>query len=422
MKGGINALNRDLALGCGRLCKGKHRIVCCVIHASEHEIRAAAEANVKLISLSSEFGISDFDEESLPKLCEVLGKDENKSEFIIGHDIFTGQVAIAVASILGSRSVVFIHTDYGAYKAIQDGGYGSRAAEKVAGQVSIVQRADYVYGVGPTLHQLALNLDGSDRIKRRRRIRNFVPGLADITPKKIEGPMIAVSYGRYEGRNDLVKQPHLSIAAFCAFVKAEEARSNEDDSRPSEKRLLVAGYSLDEKERAEQIKRTLELAAQHYDGALNVSCREFLPRAEALEVLRNSNLSMMLSWREGFGLVGWEAIAAGVPLILSEQSGLCEFLDQKFDHLGSCYWPVRVRGTYDNQVNPADVQDVSEALRRIDRKKGRAAHLARMLRLFVLEEYSWHRRARAFLRSLDKHGFRVGRSERSVRKKRDRQA
>lgn len=38
----------------------------------------------------------------------------------------------------------------------------------------------------------------------------------------------------------------------------------------------------------------------------------------------------MPSWHEGFGLVAWEAVAAGVPLIVSKESGVYEFLDEQF--------------------------------------------------------------------------------------------
>ncbi len=42
----------------------------------------------------------------------------------------------------------------------------------------------------------------------------------------------------------------------------------------------------------------------------------------------------MLSWHEGFGLTGWEAIAARVPLIVSKQSGLFRLVNETLGDLG----------------------------------------------------------------------------------------
>jgi hypothetical protein len=53
----------------------------------------------------------------------------------------------------------------------------------------------------------------------------------------------------------------------------------------------------------------------------------------------------MLSWHEGFGLVGWEAIAAEVPLVVSKRTGLYKLLDSPDDPVGAaCVSVVDVRG------------------------------------------------------------------------------
>lgn len=53
----------------------------------------------------------------------------------------------------------------------------------------------------------------------------------------------------------------------------------------------------------------------------------------------------MLSIHEGFGLAGWEAIAAGIPLVVSKNSGLYEFLDDSFANQAAKYvYPIEIKG------------------------------------------------------------------------------
>lgn len=63
-------------------------------------------------------------------------------------------------------------------------------------------------------------------------------------------------------------------------------------------------------------------------------------RDELFEKIGRANISLMLSWHEGFGLTGWEAIAGEVPLIVSAKLVFGSFLRR---HLES-ELPVRTCG------------------------------------------------------------------------------
>ncbi|XP_019618885.1 PREDICTED: uncharacterized protein LOC109465838 [Branchiostoma belcheri] len=61
---------------------------------------------------------------------------------------------------------------------------------------------------------------------------------------------------------------------------------------------------------------------------------EYATQEELCEDMRKADVVLMLSRAEPFGLVGLEAIAAGVPVVLSNKSGLAKFLtkqDPEFD-------------------------------------------------------------------------------------------
>lgn len=407
-QGGLNAINRDLATHCGIISEGKYRMCCAVLDATDVEIASAQNDGVKLISLRQALGITDFSEETLPRLVTLLGAPENRCDYIVGHDIFTGSVAVALATLLDAWSVVLIHSSYGAYKSIQDRGVADRLLEKEKLQESIVRGADYVFGVGPLLTEAAEDLDGSDDPKRRRRIRTFSPGLPKIPAQRIQHRFRAFTFGRYDKRTEPLKQQHLAVAAFAAFV-ADHAQDT------STKSLHLVGLPQDPAERL-RYQGELEALVQEYaGGAVNLLGQEFLPRTEVWDLLSKSSLGMMLSLHEGFGLAGWETIAAGVPLLVSTNSGLCQFLDKHFDDRESCYYKVTVRGRNDGQLNEGDVREIRHMLRRIYSDRARIRRRARLLRDDVMERYSWERRARAFLRMLAPRAFRFSHRKRKLR-------
>jgi glycosyltransferase involved in cell wall biosynthesis len=80
---------------------------------------------------------------------------------------------------------------------------------------------------------------------------------------------------------------------------------------------------------------------------------------------------MMPSWHEGFGLVGWEAIAAGVPLIVGKGSGLYRWLAEWRNGLfATMVQPVDVKGHYEAPFfQPADLDAVRKALIEVATKR-----------------------------------------------------
>lgn len=395
-RGGINALNRDLVQNCGLLCKNTHTIACAVLQATDEEIDDAAEMGVSLISLQQSAEVLEYTQDTFPKIAEVLNKYSCRFEYIVGHDIFTGPMAVNLATLFRSKSVVIIHTDYSSFKSLQDGGAAERAHEKEAVQADIVRSANIVMGIGPQLTDYARDLDGTNDVKR---IRSFVPGLPSIEPLDVSARFPAITFGRYDERNQVLKQHQLCVEGFCEFVK----RTEHDRT---DKTLTVIGLSSDPSERMRQMN-AVNNAAQRVQIGINIPCRAFLPREETWNQLRRSALGMMLSWREGFGLAGWETIAAGVPLMLSKRSGLFQFLDQNYDHLSACFYTVDVRGSNDGSVNPGDVEEVAYTLKRVFSKRDRIRRRATIFLDILKRRYSWRKRARVFLRRLDRKEFRA---------------
>jgi glycosyltransferase involved in cell wall biosynthesis len=84
-------------------------------------------------------------------------------------------------------------------------------------------------------------------------------------------------------------------------------------------------------------------------------------RKQLLSYMAGVNLCMTLSWHEGFGLTAWEAIGAGIPLIISKNTGVYELLHDVGGSATGCVLPVNVKGSYEkDNFRPEDAECVVE--------------------------------------------------------------
>ena len=86
------------------------------------------------------------------------------------------------------------------------------------------------------------------------------------------------------------------------------------------------------------------IAEDSFPTELDVVIRRYsADETEILNDLREASLVLMLSKKEGFGLVGLEAIACGVPTLISAQSGLAETVERAAPQLAK-EWILPVTG------------------------------------------------------------------------------
>src|SRR5207249_2233386 len=77
----------------------------------------------------------------------------------------------------------------------------------------------------------------------------------------------------------------------------------------------------------------LDIVVRHYSA----------DETDILSDLREASLVLMPSRKEGFGLIGLEAIACGVPTLISAQSGLAETLKRQVPELAEP-WILPITG------------------------------------------------------------------------------
>jgi hypothetical protein len=202
----------------------------------------------------------------------------------------------------------------------------------------------------------------------------------------------AIAFGRLGGTDDRIKQGSLAAAGYGRFVrKANELRLS------YEYRFNVFGLSNEQFAREEEaLKRIVNGEARRQ---VNVMASPYTEdRQELFTELARNEVALMLSWHEGFGLVGWEAIAAEVPLIVSRATGLYALLRDDPQTFGAdCVYDVDVRGSDDDSPNEHDVEEVATVLLRIATDLKGALTRAAKLRQHLSGIHTWEQCARGAL-------------------------
>lgn len=350
--GGINSFNYDLCLNMHSVLNlEEHGVVCVTTGAtlSEQDYESAKEKGLLLVH----FAKNDFD---CDKIVKRLNNEHMLQETIwwIGHDIMTGFLASECAEISDGKCAIIHHMNYEAYYP-----YVSECPDdtdkKVEQQLQVFNKADIIFSVGPKLTKSANDI--VIKLNKDIKIIELIPGIAPIIPlEKILGQFSTMVFGRVStDQRDVVKQSMLAIAGF-AYANRNREFSNNDPN--------ITVYGLNSNE-IKQVNSELRSMASNFAGRIvKVKGYEYTNNREKLwSSLRCQSVCMMLSLHEGFGLAGWEAISAGVPLIVSENSGLYELLCQKRLNLKVC--SLNISGDSDKKDDSNDIKRVAKFLREI---------------------------------------------------------
>ncbi len=363
-------------------------IVCIVNEGKSTEVEEAKALGVELLV------IPHLDEPALDvkNVSSHLKGSEIKPVYVLGHDVHTGLRAINLSGYLGVPVALFHHMDYEAYKSFQ----GKNDKDLISGQENILKKADVVFAIGPKLEESA-----RDKIRGGEKevcVIKVQPGLAEINPVEMPSCFSAITFGRLDRENGLLKQINLAVASFG------EAVNNSADPLGQDPRLIVIGLSNEEiGEGNQSLKSLVETYAKRAVSIYGWSYSE--NREELFNELRGKTVCMMLSLHEGFGLVGLEAISAEVPLILSKNTGLYDAVDQALGGEGTgCLYPVNILGSYgETTFQENDLQEVVRCLYKIANNEGkrRAKRNAKQLKEKLSKYWTWENAARQVLIGLE---------------------
>ena len=366
--GGLSTINRNLAI-----LLAKHSLVNVTLlvpqsSCSEEDRRDAEKQNIVIREAESQPGYHDpLDWLSVPP--ENLAID-----IVLGHDVKLGKQAPVIRKSHGCKWVQVVHTapeQLGMFK-----NYDSAVAkgeEKDRAEVDLCRLADLVVAVGPKLREAY-----SSRLrvyKKHQCIFQLTPGtfhefsmLEQATLE--EGKFKVLTFGRGDPEDfglkgyDIAAKAvaELKDSSYClVFVGAPVGKQDEVAQN-----LLKTGIAEDQ-----------------------LIVRAFVQSKERLkELFCEVDLAIMPSRTEGFGLTALEALSAGLPILVSGNSGFAHAL---------CDLPSGKSFV----VNSNDAMEWAKAIAAV-RQKERVQRLREIqtLRASYEERYNWEEQCGALVEKM----------------------
>lgn len=393
--GGINSFNTDFLTAFGVAYHLQAQVICIVASATSEEIEEARNAHVSLVPLPYPPQEKLFSAAQAQAGIEALKHRgitfDPDSTVWLGHDRTSGIAANEAAKLAGGRSALIHHMSYDHYESYAEN--SATAYKKSQDQKEMFQMADLVLAVGPLLRDAVDSLLGNSKP-----VHMLIPGLAEIDSRPAPKTFTAFLSGRLSDDAARIKQGHLGIAAFSQAHR--EAREHGMPEGLCQKpKLVLRGVNFEADaapakpgETVKDPETELKKFAEEYaSGVINLQALPYTQnRQELFQQLAASSVALMPSWHEGFGLVAWEAIAAGVPLIVSKESGVFLFLDEVFPGAGpGCVYPINPAGAVEKPYfSDDDLKQVVAALNKVAVNPDKARSQAGILRGLV-SQYTW---------------------------------
>jgi tetratricopeptide (TPR) repeat protein/glycosyltransferase involved in cell wall biosynthesis len=398
--GGINAFNMDFAHGLATHLKHTGTVFCAVLSASREDREDAQEQGIKLIPINKPIDSSRYDSSWAYDVWKNFRQtyQNDKIDWWVGHDVVSGAAAVEGPSVAEhGQTAVIMHMHYIAYSGYKHSS-GVEAIEKDKQQREIFGQSHKHFAVGPLLRDAMRDMvDGP--------VAMLVPGFATITSRPSTAQLNLITFGRMDRESDRIKQGTLAVAGFASACR----RAHDIPGLPrmlcENPQMRVIGIAQAGNDEERQLR---QLAQEKAGRELTLLAQPFTENRDHLfDQLGRANLALMLSWHEGFGLTGWEAIAAQVPLIVSEQSGLYRLVRDGLGDPGiACLKSLDIRGREgdDDSANftAEDEENVRDAILEMVRDQARwqnnAAHLKRLLEQEL--GCTWVHTARQFCEAL----------------------
>ena len=334
-KGGLSTINRELAIQLA-----KHPSVEVSVYlprCSEGDKRVAASHHVHLIEAEEMAGLD-------PDLWLSCLPEDHAVDCVIGHGAVLGRQVQIIKHHHHCKWIQVVHTapeELGMYKSYTDA--ISRGEKKHQAEVKLCEKADQVVAVGPKLAEAFsgyLRSCGKDQD-----VLNLTPGVfsefADVKQATEERKtFIVLAFGDSED---------FQLKGYDIAAKAIAELKN----GPQDYKLLFVGAQGGEEKTVKDL--LLQQGIDH--SQLRVRCSNE-SREQLARLFCEADLAIMPSRTEGFGLTALEASSAGLPVLVSGNSGLGEAL-KKVPYGSSCVV---------ESENPKDWAKAINAVRQKDRQ------------------------------------------------------
>ncbi|KAI8484498.1 hypothetical protein Bbelb_377690 [Branchiostoma belcheri] len=298
-------------------------------------------------------------------------------DFIVGHVNITSRAARQIKKdrIPNAKLVQVTHV-------IPEDTSHHKSKEKVqeiqkekASILEDLQDADVVFSVGPLIHDYYTHELKQEKLQHLE----FLPKPSDIFSNANAEPpkdtntryRVILSIGRVKGVESLKGYDLLALAVGDVIKELPNTK------------WRLCGIMKGDFEKCQQVIN----ANRDKFEFVPFTPLEYCTQEKLCEEMRRADVVLMPSRAEPFGLVGLEAIAAGVPTIISSNSGLAEFLQAKYDiELDSDFKRpiVKVSGK-----DPEDAARLASRILEILKNRGPEFKAAKRLKHKLLDSEYW---------------------------------
>ena len=300
-KGGLSTINREIAIQLAKCPEAE--ITFFLPKCSQEDKKLALQNNVKVVEALRRPGFQELEWLSFPS-------DHLQIDVIVGHGVKLGKQAQIIKERKNCKWIQVEHTDpeeLGMFKKYSNP--ISKGEEKHKTEVELCEMADLVLGVGPKLSEAFRSyLRGCQKDKS---VVDLTPGVFEeffsvrqvVEERKKRSVLV---FGRGDAEDFELKGFDIAGKAVAAIQDTRLVFVGAPDGKHEEtaKRLTRCGVP-----------------------ASRLRVRGFMGDRESLKRLfREVDLVVMPSRTEGFGLAGLEALSAGLPVLVSRNSGFGEAL------------------------------------------------------------------------------------------------
>ena len=372
-KGGLSTINRKLAIQLAKCPEVD--ITFFLPKCSQEDKESALQHNVKILEATRKLGLEELEWLNFPP-------EELQIDVIVGHGVKLGHQAQAIKESKKCRWVQVVHTDpeeLGMFKNYSNP--ISKGEEKHNIEVELCEMADLVVGVGSKLSEAFRSyLCGCQKVDKH--VVDFTPGIFE--------EFIGVSQTMEERKHRCVLvfgRGDAEDFELKGFDIAGEAVAALQDTTL----CFVGAKDGEQEEIAERFKRC-GVPAERLRIKKFVEDREKLKR-----IFQQVDLVVLPSRTEGFGLTGLEAMSAGLPVLVSHNSGFAEAL--RSVPFGSSF-----------VVSAEDPTDWTAAIKKIWAKdKKTQLEEVKALRKSYDEKYNWAKQTKDLVHKMTSciHGMNV---------------
>ena len=368
LNGGLSTLNRQLAIYLAKQHKVEVTVLVPEGACSDEHKKAAQSYGIALVETEKRPGYDPHDWLILPP--QYLSMD-----VVIGHGMKIGRQVqfLRDPRLYNCKWVQVVHTapeQLAMFKG--DCGAVSKGGRKHETEVDLCKLADLVVPIGP---KLAEAYSSYLRSNEDQDTFTLIPGLFwEFTDLK-QGPNECSEFkvllcGRGDAEDFELKGYDIAAKAFADQELKGEPYHLLFVGAPGGKEDEVAGQLLNCGIAKEQL-----------------AVRTFLERAKMRDLFCEVDLAIMPSRTEGFGLIALEALSAGLPILVSGNSGIARAL-QTLQFAKLCI------------VDSKEPKDWAKAIKAVRARHGEQLEEIKMLRESYGKKYSWEKQCSALVEKM----------------------